>query len=410
MAALAATGAFAQVSIVGGIDAGYKVVTHSGNPTAEWSGVGGNNVMTSAIIFKGVEDIGGGVKGSFLYEIDPTVDRNTALNQSAVGAGGGQNFSGASAVNSEIYVGLSGAFGDIKFGTPNSPGLIAMLTSQPFGTAMGGGVNGGYGRLGTQATSGLNQYVGGPLATGRIIRSEKAAVYTTPAFSGISAQLEYSGKNANGSYASNDNGLLGLAVSYNQGPLNLMYYNGKASAGGVAAAGTPALLYGAVSANKLEANNSVTWNIFGANYTFGSTTLMGGYTTTKTDGTYVLSATNASNREESSSWNLAFKQVYGAWDFLGNYAVRTTKLNSVEAGLGLVAVPGFADQSTQLALGVNYNFSKRTSVYVRYEALSGLNGAATSAAGLAALGGVGGAPTFVDAKQTTTVAGVKVLF
>ena len=396
MAALAATGAFAQVSIVGGIDAGYKVITHSGNPTAAWSGVGGNNVMTSAIIFKGVEDIGGGVKGSFLYEIDPTVDRNTTLNQATAGAG--QNFSGASAVNSEVYVGLSGAFGDLKFGSPNSPGLIAMLTSQPFGTALGGGVNGGYGRLGTNGTSGLNQYVGGPASGGRIIRSEKAAVYTTPAFSGISAQLEYSGQNANGQYTSNDNGLLGLAVSYNQGPLNLMYYNAKASAGGIAAAGTPAVL-GAVSANKLAANTSVTWNVFGANYTFGSTTLMGGYTTTKTDDALLTTT----SMENSSSWNVAFKQVYGAWDFLGNYLVRTSKLTATEAG-----VAGFAEQSTQLALGVNYNFSKRTSVYARYEALTGLN-AKVSAASPAGTGTPGFA-AFNDAKQTTTVAGIKVLF
>ena len=395
MAALAATGAFAQVSIVGGIDAGYKVVTHSANKTAEWSGVGGNNVMTSAIIFKGVEDIGGGIKGTFLYEIDPTVDRNTTLNQSSTGMA--QSFSGASAVNSEIYVGLSGAFGDIKFGTPNSPGLIAMLTSQPFGTALGGGVNGGYGRLGTQTTSGLNQFVGGPLSGGRIIRSEKAAVYTTPAFSGISAQLEYSGQNANGAWTANDNGLLGLAVSYNQGPMNLMYYNAKATAGAIPAAGIGA--YGTVAPNALEASTSVTWNIFGANYTFGNTTLMGGYTTTKTDGTFVTAA----SKEDSSSWNLAFKQVYGAWDFLGNYAVRTSNLTDADTG-----ITGFAAKSTQLALGVNYNFSKRTSVYARYEALTGLN-AKVSGASPAGTGTPGFA-AFNDAKQTTTVAGVKVLF
>ena len=395
MAALAATGAFAQVSIVGGIDAGYLVRTHSANKTAEWSGVGGNNVMTSAIIFKGVEDIGGGVQGSFLYEIDPTVDRNTTLNQASAGAA--QNFSGASAVNSEAYVGLSGAFGDIKFGTPNSPGLIAMLTSQPFGTALGGGVNGGYGRLGTQTTSGLNQYVGGPASGGRIIRSEKAAVYTTPAFSGIKAQLEYSGQNANGAWTANDNGLLGLAVSYNQGPLNLMYYNAKATAGAIPAAGS-APAAGTVAANALEASTSVTWNIFGANYTFGNTTLMGGYTTTKTDGTFVTLA----SKEDSSSWNLAFKQVYGAWDFLGNYLVRTSNLTDADTG-----ITGFAAKSTQLALGVNYNFSKRTSVYARYEALSGLNAKVSAASSVT---GTPGYAAFNDAKQTTTVAGVKVLF
>jgi predicted porin len=94
--------------------------------------------------------------------------------------------------------------------------------------------------------------------------------------------------------------------------------------------------------------------------------------------------------------------VYGAWDFLGNYLVRTSNLTDADTG-----ITGFAAKSTQLALGVNYNFSKRTSVYARYEALSGLNAKVSAASSVT---GTPGYAAFNDAKQTTTVAGVKVLF
>jgi predicted porin len=397
LAALAATSAFAQssVTITGAVDAGYKAVTHDKNGTTPWTGIAGNNTATSNITFKGVEDMGQGLKASFLFEVDPTVDRSTTLNQSTTNLG--QAYSGSSAVNGEQYVGLTGKFGDIKLGAPNSPALTAGTASQPFGTALGGGFSAGFGRLGTATVSGLNQYVGGPSSGGRIIRSEKSAVYTTPAFAGVTGQVEYSAKNNNGAYTSNDIGLLGLAANYNNGPVNVTYYNGKASAGSVTAAGTGSA-FGTVAANSLDPAHSVTWNILGANYTMGAATVYAGYSTTKTS-----EGQTATASEDSKSWNIAGKYVFGQYDFLANYLVRKSNLSSTNAAGA--AITGYEPTQTLLGLGVNYNLSKRTNLYARYEAISGLNAKAAAAAN-----GAPAVSAFGDAKQTVTAIGVKHTF
>jgi len=373
--------------------------------------VGSNNITTSNITFKGTEDLGGGLKGGFLYEIDPGVAQNTTLN--AATTSNGQVYTGASAVNGEAYVNLSGAFGDIKAGTPNSPALIAGVTIQPFGTALGGGFSSGFGRLGTAGASGINQYVGGPSSGGRIIRHEKAAVYTTPTFSGFNAQIEYSGKNANsGTYTSNDNGVLGLTANYSNGPLNAVFNSTKASAGAVQAAGTFATL-GTAAANVLAANASTKWTIAGANYTMGAATLYAGYTTTKTDGLDGLLAATA--KEDSKSWNLAGKYVIGQFDLLANYLERKSNLTvdqayphattSGAAAASAVAAGDYTPTQKLLGLGVNYNLSKLTSVYARYEQISGLNvSSAATLNGVAAVAAAGGAT------QKTTAVGIKVAF
>ena len=448
LAALAATGAFAQTSvqITGAVDAGYKTISHDKNATAEWKGIGGNNVATSNITFKGVDDIGGGLKGIFLYEIDPTVERNTTLNQSATNLG--QTYTGASAVNSEAYVGLqSASVGELKLGTPNSPAMTGFnANAHPFGTAMGGGWSSGFGRLGTAPISGMNQYLGGPSSAGRIVRSEKAAVYTSPVFNGFNAQIEYSAKNANGGYTSNDNGLLGLAANYDQGPLKGSFYTGKVSAGATSAAGTASGYYAnpltcyqtggttaingtsgavdckanysnAVQGGALAANESVKFNMLSGNYTVGNTTVYAGYTTTK--GTQAAAAAVATSStttpayvpEDSKSWNIAAKQVVGQFDFLGNYVVRKSNVAKADVfKAATTSLPSDADyNNTQklLGLGVNYNFSKLTQAYFRYERITGLNAAAASAA---ASTGTPAVSAFGGATQTTTAVGLKTVF
>ncbi len=67
IAALAATGAFAQssVTIDGVVDAGYQSVNYKGNTV---NGIAGNGSSTSQLNFRGTQDLGGGAKASFLYE------------------------------------------------------------------------------------------------------------------------------------------------------------------------------------------------------------------------------------------------------------------------------------------------------------------------------------------------------
>ncbi|PQA84749.1 hypothetical protein C5F52_01730 [Limnohabitans sp. TS-CS-82] len=369
IAALAAFGAQAQssVSLTGNVDVGYRAISVGNNAQKDAKLITHNNASTSAIFFKAVEDLGGGTKANFFGEADFAPSKNALQNSSTTN--NGFSYSGAF-FNSEVYVGLNGALGDIKLGAPNSPALSAAGTSNPFGTALGGGYSDTFGRLGTNGNVGINGY-SGQATTARIIRHERAVVYTTPTYSGFSGQYEVSFKNGNATgttssattdgttYASNNNGLASLSLKYNQGPLNAMYYSGTLTGPANQAAGTISSA-GALTANGITANNKVKYNIAAANYTVGAVTGYVGFTTTKSDQTGTPSA-SITDKEDSKSSNYAVK--YAATptiDLLFNRVTRTSN-----QATDLVRLPN--GKATLTGLGADYKLSKTSSVYYRYE-------------------------------------------
>jgi len=395
LAAMAVTGVYAQsgVTLSGVVDVGYGVTNVDLNSQAKFGGLATNGVSTTAFFFKGMEDLGGGLKAQFLAELDwsPTLS-NSANQNSSTSSMGGIPYTGTP-FNGEQYVGLVGSFGDLKLGTVNSPALDTSSMSQPFGTALGSGFSSGFGRLGTGSVSGYNQYVGAEGSAGRIIRHNKSIGYTTPELApGLKAQIEYVAQNANGAYTANDNGVLSTALRYSQGPINAMWDSTKVSAGSIASsatdswvalAGTAATLgasgvgLSSYTANKLAANASVTFNMLGGNYTFGNSTVYAGLTTTKSDG-----VTSNGALEDSKSQNIGYKYVMGNVDLLANYLTRKSNLTSDQAyGITTANFAAYTPTQKLLGLGVNYNLSKNTMVYGRYEKISGVNvGSSTATA------------------------------
>ncbi|MEY4753928.1 MAG: hypothetical protein RJA44_1603, partial [Pseudomonadota bacterium] len=347
--ALAVLGAFAgaasaqsSITLSGLVDVGVKKVS-SQTAGADSTAFANNNTGTSAVFFKGTEDLGS-VKAGFLLELDINPVSSSLANTDPTK--GGQAFSGTP-FNGEQFVSLAGAFGEVKLGTPNAAALTASSTSQPFGTALGSAFSAGFGRLGTQSVSGVNQYVGN--GTGRIIRNEKTVVYSTPSFAGLKGTLEYSFKNDNSATpASNNNGYTSVALSYNQGPANVIVVSAKVAAGDTNPAAGSANTTTTTAVNSaLAIKQSVRFNLLGANYTFGAATVYAGLTTTKGDPETI---------ENSASRNLAVKfAVSPQVDLMANYLKRDNKLAAnptVDANL--------------LGLGVDYKLSKRTTVYARY--------------------------------------------
>ena len=352
----AATGALAQssVSLIGVVDAGYQAISHT-DATKKWSGIKNNAVQTSRVEFVGNEDVGSGLKAGFWMELDFNPVQSTTANAAATAdAFTGTPFTG------QQFVSLAGGFGELKIGQPDSPALaIGGGTMQPFGTNVGSGWSGTWGRLGTEGVSGVNSYVGKD--TGRIVRHEKTAVYATPVFNGFQVKAEYSFQNANqtdtAKTEANDNGYQSLSAFYSNGPLNAAAFTGSAKSGANAAAGTMSAVGAASAAGKLATNGEVKWNMLAANYTVGAFTGYAGYTTTKntkSDGTY---------GEDSKSSSLAGKYVMGNVDLLANYVKRTSSL----------AAPTGALESKLTAFGANYNLSKNTALYFRNEHTTGLN-------------------------------------
>lgn len=363
LAALAATsGAFAQSSLTinGLVDVGVQKISND-DATKESTGLKNNGTGTSAVFFKGVEDLGGGMKAAFLLELDFNPVSSSNSNQ---GAGTNSAFTGTP-FNGEQFVSLSGGFGEVKLGTPNAAALSANGQSQPFGTALGSGYSGSFGRLGSNTTLGLNQYVGGPAVSGggRIIRAEKTVAYVSPSFSGLSGQLEYSfgNDNATTASASNTNKYMSLALRYSAGPLNAWLVSAKATSGDNAAAATIKPSDTAVSANALGANQSIKWTLLTANYNFGPAIAYFGYTTTKHD----VEAT-----EKASSWNLAVKvPVTAQVDLMANYLKRDDKRD----------VASTAQKDGKLmGVGADYKLSPRSTLYFRYEAFDTDTSSATA--------------------------------
>jgi predicted porin len=324
----AATGAFAQssVTISGTFDpsvANQKITYVNGNSVSQ-NAVYNNAQGTSQVTFKGVEDLGGGLKASFLLENDFSTRTDATVaglgtaamaNQSQTPKYGVGNFG---ALGGEQYLGLEGGFGSVKIGAPNTPTLTAQSASNPFGTKIGGGF--------------------GVVNSGKV-RNSNTVVYATPVFNGFSAAAAYSFKS--NVDANPTNGVAPVAaitdigLNYVNGPLAAGFSNYKVSDLAAAAAmGTTAATTAAVS----KTDN----NLY-ATYDFGVAKLGAGYFTQKQGTTidtqgYSVSATVPLNASLS---------------LLANYGKKNDKLAAnADATIG--------------AIGLKYALSARTSMYARY--------------------------------------------
>lgn len=333
-----------SVTITGNFDAGYSD-TKSQTAGATKTEITGNGSSTSNIKFAGTEDLGGGMKAQFVgVQLISTVSGQTGNTgtSSAAGANVSNWF------NDEIWVGVSGDFGALKLGAP-SAGLYETVAgkSSPFGTALGGGYSSsGITRLGLAAaapTLGLNQYVGGGSANGRVVRAEKSVRYDTPTFSGLTANITFAPKADNKTSADKANayGYMDTTLNYVNGPLVAAYSTAKIEAGAYTPVGTGVT-------GPLDANADIKHTAFAANYTIAGATVYAGMTTSKTTG-----QATATTFDVKSS-NVAIKYaVTPMIDVLANTVKVTDK-------------PGAKDQSLN-AVSAIYKLSKRSSVYATYQ-------------------------------------------
>jgi predicted porin len=348
LAVLTVSGAsFAQssVQIDGVMDAGYQAIDYKGNKV---SGIANNGSSTSQINFRGTEDLGGGLKANFRVE----TDWNTVSNNGNTGAKKADGTVAAASTfgNGEIRVGLAGGFGSIDMGAVNYNTLGTYLTGQPFGTAIGSGF---------RATA-VNdaQAVSG-------VRSDNSVKYVTPAFSGLTASLYYAGKQTKSSAtdfstsfgAYDMQGTTEVGVNYANGPLAASFSSLKQDFKQVGAGTTDS-----------------TVNTLGVNYTLGAAKL------------FLL---NQTNKKSDNSVDNKYTTVSAT------YTMGSTVLMAQAGGLKNAA----GLKSNISALGADYNLSKRTAVYARYESIN-------DKAGLIAVSGF----TAANTTRTRTAVGVRHAF
>jgi len=214
LAVLAASGAAmaqSSVTVFGVVDAAYSVGKGSTSNKTQLANSGYNS---SRLGFRGVEDLGGGMRAEFWLEAGVNNDNGTGSatnnnNQAVTAANAGTQ---GLTFNRKSTVGLVGSMGEIRLGRDYSPQFYADAVYDPFGT------NG--------VASSLIAYNGGQAA----VRASNMVAWHSPVVGGFKVMVgSYMGENAStAAKAGNGNGIY---LNYTQGPLSVGYSSAKTTTG-----------------------------------------------------------------------------------------------------------------------------------------------------------------------------------
>jgi predicted porin len=310
---LAALPAFAQASVqvYGLVDVSAGSFQNAGGLKVKRLDSG--NLSTSYLGFKGVEDLGGGLKAGFQLDSFLLADSGGASRVPGV--------DGFWSRNANVY--LSGGFGTLKLGRQGPALFVSTLVFNPFGDSFG-------------FSPSIRQYYNLPSGTPLVGDSgwNNAIGYTTPNIGGLTAMVQVAaGEGASTAKGKN----IGGNIMYFGGPLSLTaaYQNVKAQ-------GT---LGRAISAFPGFVDQKAYQ--FGGAWDFGFLKAFGQYGVIKTDATSDVKVKNA---------QAGISVPIGAGKLLAAYG---------KSKLDLVAP--LADKTSQiLTLGYDYNLSKRTDLYAIY--------------------------------------------
>ena len=230
VAAMAAvTGALAQATIYGNIDQAITKsrTTVAGTQTKSTTGMSSYQMGSSQIGFKGEEDLGGGLKASFLQEL------------------GVQTQADGSVGTRQAYVGLSGGFGALRAGKQYSASFFNLIGSDPFGATGGtGGTYVGNLLIGNQGADGDNP-----------LRQANAIQYEAPTLvPGVRIALTkvLAGANTGDGSKPKTADSTGYALLYTSGPLNVGFTSDSIKAQSIAGIKSTA------QSSVLNANGTIT--------------------------------------------------------------------------------------------------------------------------------------------------------
>lgn len=321
LAALTAfTGAaYAQssVTLFGIIDLNARRVTNDTTAGSQslWS-QSQDGIASSRLGFRGVEDIGGGLRAGFWIE--------GALNPDT-GNAAGQTWQRRSTVS------LMGGFGEVRLGRDYTPDFWNHTIYDPYGTVgVGSSVN---------TFTALN-------GAGTLVRANNTFGYFLPAMGGVFGQVQFAA---------------GEGVAGN-----------KHTAARIGYAGGPVSIAVAFGKTDVVESPSTEWKRInvGGSYKIGGVTLMAQYNIGEASG-------GAGNGQEIAHYMLG-----GTWAF----GASTLKFSYVDSdGKGTISTR----DATQIALGYQYDMSKRTAVYGTFARISN-DGSATYVIGGGPAGQIAG--------------------
>ena len=315
LAVLAASGAAmaqSSVTLYGVADAAVTYV----NGLDNWTGLSSGANKTSRLGFRGVEDLGGGLKANFVLEGGFNLDAGD-------GKSGGATDSGFQ-FKRQSTVGLAGNFGEVRLGRELTAAYNATARYDVFG-----GVGIGQSRLWADGDiadpiNNVNANAGAVTTNQRI---SNALTYVSPDFSGFKVGVNYGfGETTNGN---SDSGYLGAGLMYDNGPLSLGLGLERLNSG----------------LNSDAVSDIDAWSL-GGSYDFGVAKLLAGYRESKVD--------RATGENKRLGYYVAATAPVGAGTVRVSYNRYENELANVK------------DKADQFAIGYVYSLSKRTSVYGTY--------------------------------------------
>lgn len=327
---LVAGAAMAQsVSIYGLVDVSLESIKGASSVTR----VSSDNLASSRLGFRGVEDLGGGLKAKFVLESGLKPD---------VGTGGGSNNKFWSRSS---WVGIEGGFGELRLGFQDSSiGAIAGNTNI----------------LGAQDYDDLK--FAESFAGDTYRRVDNAITYILPKFvDGLSTQIQYA-TNVSGDENTDKRGqAFGFSIAYAAGPFSagLGYIDTKRPTN-AAVDDKGVLLYGAYDfgAAKLTAY----FNQDDRSTSTDERSIFGLKVGIPVSSDFSLSAgiskvKNVAFVKDADATILTFKGVYNLSKRTALYGLITTVDNDATSNIGVAKqVPGLGKNSHGVAFGIRHSF------------------------------------------------------
>jgi len=323
--ALAALTAFAgvasaqsSVTLFGVVDLSMRSVEYN-NVSQKQLATDGQ--ASSRLGFRGIEDLGGGMRAGFWLEGALSADTGTQPLTSV--DGGSSNANGS--FQRRATVSLMGGFGEVRLGRDYTPTFWNWTTFDPFGTN------------GVASATNLGLEVAGLTpggSYGTLVRANNTVGYFLPAMGGLYGQVMVAaGEGVAG------NKLMGGRIGYSAGPINV------------------AASYSSTQVTRdVDGNN---WNI-GGSFDTGTIGKFSAFY-----GSIDVGSLTQDN------WFVGYQMPLGAFTLKASYGEvkRSGTPDSVRCGANGAAVTNTCvaqGKAAQFGLGFTYDLSKRTALYGTY--------------------------------------------
>lgn len=313
-------GASAQssVTLYGVADVG---LTYGKGSVASRTQLSQGNLTASRIGFRGVEDLGGGLRANFTLESGVNVDDGSGQATNVNNQPAAAIAQPALTFNRLSFVGLSGGWGQVRFGRDWTPNYTQVLR---YDVANGGGLG-----ISQSALSAVTY----SQPTG--LRASNAFEYFTPNLGGFTGHFMHAlGENASNVANKSDGRYTALRVTYAAGPLDIGLAHGV---------------------HKIAAQGDIKDTSLGATWDVAGVRLNG-----------LITVNNSGLANDMRGWQLGVTKAFGATELRGSVSNARIE-NAAGARVG---------NARKLNLMAIHSLSKRTQVYAIAARTSNSSGSA----------------------------------